>query len=142
MQNESRSLRSARDKEKARGSSGRTGPSRGLRYLPSAFVFSWPALDLRGVRMGSPQPWANRALYSRGMRPSRTDAGYPSLRPRPRSTKRADAVAIARVILHEWIHIATQSPGHAPDGLGKAAFRPRDLVAHAANPAAAHHGVQ
>jgi hypothetical protein len=52
------------------------------------------------------------------------------------------AVAIARVILHEWIHIATQNPGHAPDGLGKAAFRPRDLVAHAANPAAAHHGVQ
>ena len=46
------------------------------------------------------------------------------------------AVAIARVILHEWIHIATQNPGHAPDGLGKAAFRPPDLVAHAANPAA------
>lgn len=52
------------------------------------------------------------------------------------------AVAIARVILHEWIHIATQNPGHAPDGLGKATFRARDLVAHAANPAAGHHGVQ
>jgi hypothetical protein len=52
------------------------------------------------------------------------------------------AVAIARVILHEWIHIATQNPGHARDGLGKAAFRPSDLVAHAANPAAGHHGVQ
>jgi hypothetical protein len=52
------------------------------------------------------------------------------------------AVAIARVILHEWIHIATQNPGHARDGLGKAAFRPRDMVAHAANPAAGRHGVQ
>jgi hypothetical protein len=52
------------------------------------------------------------------------------------------AVAIARVILHEWIHIATQNPGHAPDGLGKAAFRPADLEAHAANPAADHRGVQ
>jgi hypothetical protein len=52
------------------------------------------------------------------------------------------AVAIARVILHEWIHIATQNPGHARDGLGKAAFRPRDLVAHAANPAAGRRGVQ
>jgi hypothetical protein len=52
------------------------------------------------------------------------------------------ALAIARVILHEWIHIATQNPGHTRDGLGKAAFRPRDLVAHAANPAAGHYGVQ
>lgn len=52
------------------------------------------------------------------------------------------AVAIARVILHEWIHIATQNPGHAPDGLGKASFRPQDLVAHAANLSAGHHGVQ
>jgi hypothetical protein len=52
------------------------------------------------------------------------------------------AVAIARVILHEWIHIATQNPGHAPDGLGKAAFRPADLEAHAVNPSADHHGVQ
>jgi hypothetical protein len=52
------------------------------------------------------------------------------------------AVAIARVILHEWIHIATQNPGHAREGLGKAAFRPRELVAHAANPAAGHRGVQ
>jgi hypothetical protein len=52
------------------------------------------------------------------------------------------AVAIARVILHEWIHIATQNPGHARDGLGKAAFRPWDLVAHAANPSTGHHDVQ
>ena len=52
------------------------------------------------------------------------------------------AVAIARVILHEWIHIATQNQGHAREGLGKAAFRPRDLIAHSANPAAGHHGGQ
>jgi hypothetical protein len=41
------------------------------------------------------------------------------------------AAAIARVILHEWIHIATQSERHAQEGLGKAAFGPRDLVARA-----------
>jgi hypothetical protein len=39
------------------------------------------------------------------------------------------ARAIARVILHEWIHIATQNPGHARDGLAKATFAPRDLIA-------------
>jgi hypothetical protein len=39
------------------------------------------------------------------------------------------ARAIARVILHEWIHIATQNPGHARDGLAKATFNPRDLIA-------------
>jgi hypothetical protein len=38
------------------------------------------------------------------------------------------AVAIARVILHEWIHIATQNPGHARDGLAKAVFGPQDLI--------------
>src|SRR5271170_1267772 len=40
------------------------------------------------------------------------------------------ARAIARVILHEWIHIATQNPGHARDGLAKATFSPRDLIAN------------
>ncbi len=40
------------------------------------------------------------------------------------------ARAIARVILHEWIHIATQNPGHAQDGLAKATFGPRDLIAN------------
>ena len=39
------------------------------------------------------------------------------------------ARAIARVILHEWIHIATQNPGHARDGLAKATFGPQDLIA-------------
>jgi hypothetical protein len=45
------------------------------------------------------------------------------------------ARAIARVILHEWIHIATQNPGHARDGLAKATFSPRDLIANANPPA-------
>ncbi len=65
-------------------------PSWGLRSRPFVFVVSWSALDRRGVGMGSPQPWANRALYSRGMLRSRTDAGYPGPRPGPRSTERAD----------------------------------------------------
>jgi hypothetical protein len=39
------------------------------------------------------------------------------------------ARAIARVILHEWIHIATQNPGHARDGLAKATFGARELIA-------------
>ena len=43
------------------------------------------------------------------------------------------ARAIARVILHEWIHIATQNPGHARDGLAKASFSPQDLIANTAN---------
>lgn len=38
------------------------------------------------------------------------------------------ATAIARVVLHEWIHIATQSPHHSRDGLAKAQFSPADLV--------------
>jgi len=45
------------------------------------------------------------------------------------------AVAIARVILHEWIHIATQNPHHSEDGLAKAQFRVTDLLAHPAKPA-------
>jgi hypothetical protein len=43
------------------------------------------------------------------------------------------ARAISRVILHEWIHIATQNPGHARDGLAKAVFGPQDLTANTAN---------
>ncbi len=38
------------------------------------------------------------------------------------------AIAIARVILHEWIHIATQSPLHSRDGLAKAQFNSADLA--------------
>jgi hypothetical protein len=52
------------------------------------------------------------------------------------------AVAIARVILHEWIHIATQNPGHARGGLAKAAFSPQDLVGNTVNRPADHHGAQ
>ena len=52
------------------------------------------------------------------------------------------ARAVARVILHEWIHIATQNPGHARDGLAKATFGPRDLIATTANSAACHHRIQ
>jgi hypothetical protein len=52
------------------------------------------------------------------------------------------AVAIARVILHEWIHIATQNPGHARDGLAKAVFRPQDLIPKAADSPVCHHGMQ
>jgi hypothetical protein len=39
------------------------------------------------------------------------------------------AEAIARVILHEWIHIATQSAHHSPHGITQSEFRVRDLVA-------------
>jgi len=45
---------------------------------------------------------------------------------------RRDAVmagAIARVILHEWIHIATQSSAHADRGIEKAQFGVEDLMA-------------
>ena len=38
------------------------------------------------------------------------------------------AEAIARVILHEWIHIATQNPGHSRHGLSKASFGANDLA--------------
>lgn len=40
------------------------------------------------------------------------------------------AGAIARVILHEWIHVVTQSSHHAAHGLAKAQFGVADLVAH------------
>jgi len=49
------------------------------------------------------------------------------------------AGAIARVILHEWIHIATQSPAHAGRGLGKAQFGVADLMAGDGQPAARSH---
>jgi hypothetical protein len=42
------------------------------------------------------------------------------------------AVAIARVILHEWIHIATQNPHHSGRGLTKAYFGVGDLLVHPA----------
>jgi hypothetical protein len=39
------------------------------------------------------------------------------------------AGAIARVILHEWIHIATQNPRHTERGITKAQFGVADLMA-------------
>ena len=39
------------------------------------------------------------------------------------------AGAIARVILHEWIHIATQNPRHTERGITKAQFGVEDLMA-------------
>ena len=47
------------------------------------------------------------------------------------SRERRDAMmagAMAQVILHEWIHIATQSPGHGSSGVTKAEFGVEDLV--------------
>ncbi len=40
------------------------------------------------------------------------------------------ARAIARVILHEWIHISTQSSHHARNGITKAQFGVADLLVH------------
>lgn len=42
---------------------------------------------------------------------------------------RVMAGAIARVVLHEWIHIATQSPAHAESGVARAQFGVADLMA-------------
>jgi hypothetical protein len=39
------------------------------------------------------------------------------------------AEAITRVILHEWIHVATQNPGHAERGVAQAHFGVEDLLA-------------
>ena len=38
------------------------------------------------------------------------------------------ALAIARIFLHEWLHIATQSPHHARSGIAKADFSVHDLI--------------
>jgi hypothetical protein len=43
--------------------------------------------------------------------------------------QRQMANAMARVILHEWIHIATQNPHHAKSGIAKAEFGVDDLLA-------------
>jgi hypothetical protein len=46
--------------------------------------------------------------------------------------KRRDAVmgeAMARVIVHEWIHVATQNAGHAKHGVAKSSFGIADLLA-------------
>lgn len=38
------------------------------------------------------------------------------------------AEAVSRVILHEWMHVATQSPVHTRDGIEKSSFGVDDLV--------------
>jgi hypothetical protein len=48
------------------------------------------------------------------------------------------AEAIARVILHEWIHIATQNEKHASRGVEKSEFGVMDLLAEDAQWRAAH----
>jgi hypothetical protein len=40
----------------------------------------------------------------------------------------AMAEAISRVVLHEWLHIATQNSAHSRDGISKRAFGLEDLV--------------
>ena len=46
--------------------------------------------------------------------------------------KRRDTVmgeAMARVIVHEWVHVATQNAGHAAHGVAKSSFGVADLLA-------------
>lgn len=38
------------------------------------------------------------------------------------------AEAIARVILHEWVHVATQNPRHTEQGISKPTFGVKDLL--------------
>jgi len=45
------------------------------------------------------------------------------------------AVAVTRVIVHEWIHIATQNSHHAKSGIAKAEFGVSDLLEHRPKPA-------
>jgi hypothetical protein len=45
------------------------------------------------------------------------------------------ADAMARVILHEWIHIATECPAHAEQGIEKAQFGAADLLYSDSHPA-------
>jgi len=54
--------------------------------------------------------------------------GERALRMSKRERVKAMASAIAQVILHEWIHIATQNAGHTASGVTKAAFGPDDLL--------------
>jgi hypothetical protein len=44
--------------------------------------------------------------------------------------------AMARVILHEWIHFATQSSAHSKIGISKAQFGVADLMADGSQPVA------
>jgi hypothetical protein len=59
----------------------------------------------------------------------------PAVNRNQNESNRLMAVAIARVILHEWIHIAFQNPHHARSGISKAEFTAADLLIHPAKPA-------
>jgi len=41
--------------------------------------------------------------------------------------------AMAHVVVHEWIHVASQNPGHGGEGVTKSAFDVRDLLAEDAS---------
>jgi hypothetical protein len=43
------------------------------------------------------------------------------------------AQAIAHVVIHEWIHIATQSPSHGKRGITKQFLSPEELTAESTN---------
>jgi len=49
------------------------------------------------------------------------------MNPRRRDTVMGEAMA--RVIVHEWIHVATQNAGHAAHGVAKSSFDVADLLA-------------
>lgn len=55
--------------------------------------------------------------------------GPQALAMNPAQRKQVMAGAIARVIVHEWIHIATQASAHAEHGVRKAQFGVADLMA-------------
>ena len=47
----------------------------------------------------------------------------------PEKRTRAMSQAISRVLVHEWLHIATQNAGHTAHGIGEAQLTPSTLVA-------------
>jgi hypothetical protein len=50
--------------------------------------------------------------------------------------------AMARVILHEWVHVATQSAEHGSEGVTKPRFSAKDLLSGAETPNPANPQVQ
>lgn len=50
--------------------------------------------------------------------------------------------AIARVILHEWIHIATQNSAHSSSGISKSAFGVQDLIPPGGRPETPRHAAR
>jgi hypothetical protein len=60
--------------------------------------------------------------------------GWQGIGRNPEQCDRLMANAIARVILHEWIHIATQNPHHAKHGIAQAQFSAAELMIHSPKP--------